>query len=361
MYPAPVLLVIFGAGASCDCGPLARPARPPLPLTASLLDPHYREIAYQYRGSMAVIDYLDQATRHGSCGLEQALDRLPDDPVWRRQLVAFRFYLCQLLAGTENTFYHNAYGQTYYMTLLGYLARWQYRSREPVTLLTFNYDTLVDRAAREVITDWQLDSFADYVARDDWMLVKLHGSLDWSRVARYPRERPLLGDNADHALAVAEELADTDVPFVLHSALDAENYDDAPRNQFGAELPSETRPVLIPALSVPLEAKTTFECEAEHIMALREAVPRVSRMLICGWRGTDQHAVDLLRGSGLSRDSRLGVVAKTDDAGGGGSAETLTNLSDLVDSNNMAFSETEGMTPFVQRMDELLPRLLEEG
>jgi hypothetical protein len=40
-------------------------------------------------------------------------------------------------------------------------------------------------------------------------------------------------------------------------------------------------------------------------------------MLICGWRATDRHAVELLSDGGLRRDCRLATVAKADDNGQG--------------------------------------------
>jgi hypothetical protein len=356
-----MLLVIFGAGASFDCGPLDHPARPFLPLTADLISREHRTIARRYRGCMPVIDYLEHATRDGSLNLEQALDRFAeDDPLRHMQLVAFRFYLCEMLTQIEGIVYSNAYSQTFYMSLLNSLARWRHSGQERVALLTFNYDTLIERAAEEVVTGWKLDG-PGYVERDDWTLVKLHGSLGWARVARYERSLPSLGGNAERALTVADQIGDSTLPFIHRSALQGDDYTDAPTDNFGAELPFPTRPVLIPALSIPLEAKTQFECPTEHVSALRTAIPHVDRVLICGWRATDRHAVELLSDGGLRRDCRLAIVAKADDNGQGGVDETLHNLGDLLGRDNLVFETNEGMTDFIRNRDRLLPLLLEQG
>jgi hypothetical protein len=353
-----MLLVIFGAGASFDCGPLDRPARPFLPLTADLISREYRPIAQRYRGCMPVIDYLEHATRDSSLNLEQALDRFADDdPVRHTQLIAFRFYLCEMLTHIENIVYTNAYSQTFYMSLLNSLARWRHSTQERVALLTFNYDTLIERAAEDVVTGWNLHG-RGYVERDDWTLVKLHGSLGWSRAARYERSLPILGGNAERALAVADQLAVSSLPFVYRSALQSDDYTDAPTDDFAAEQASPTRPVLIPAISVPLEAKTQFECPTEHVNALRAAIPQVDRVLICGWRATDRHAVELLGNSGLQHDCKLAIVAKDDGTGQGGVDETLHNLGDLLGRDNLVFETNEGMTDLIKNQDRLLPRLL---
>lgn len=353
-----MLLVIFGAGASFDCGPLDHPARPFLPLTADLISREHRGIAHRYRGCMPVIDYLEHATRDGSVNLEQALDHFAeDDPVRHRQLVAFRFYLCEMLTQIERTLYNNAYGQTFYMSLLNSLARWRHSAQKDVALLTFNYDTLIERAASEVVTGWKLEGNG-YIEHENWTLVKLHGSVGWSRVARYERSLPQLDGNADRALAVADQLADVSIPIVHRNAVQTDAYDDAPTDEFRAELTTSTRPVLIPALSVPLEAKTQFECPTEHVNALRAAIPQVDRVLICGWRATDRQAVELLHSSGLRRDCRVAVVAKADNGGEGGVDETLRNLHDLLDRNNLVFETNGGMTDFIKERDHLLPLLL---
>jgi hypothetical protein len=47
-------------------------------------------------------------------------------------------------------------------------------------------------------------------------------------------------------------------------------------------------------LAIPVETKNDFECPAEHLAVLREFVPKVTKILIVGWRATEAHFLKLL-------------------------------------------------------------------
>ncbi|MGH9198156.1 MAG: hypothetical protein ACRD1T_20785 [Acidimicrobiia bacterium] len=49
----------------------------------------------------------------------------------------------------------------------------------------------------------------------------------------------------------------------------------------------------IPAIAIPTQTKTTFECPPEHIEALEEWLQEVDRILIIGWRAQERHFLDL--------------------------------------------------------------------
>jgi hypothetical protein len=52
---------------------------------------------------------------------------------------------------------------------------------------------------------------------------------------------------------------------------------------------------LFPALAIPVESKSDFECPDEHLAALREAIPQVDKLLVIGWRAAETHFLELLR------------------------------------------------------------------
>jgi hypothetical protein len=56
----------------------------------------------------------------------------------------------------------------------------------------------------------------------------------------------------------------------------------------------EGRRGLFPALAIPVERKRTFECPDEHLVALRRDIPRLTKLVLIGWRATEQHFLDLL-------------------------------------------------------------------
>jgi hypothetical protein len=65
---------------------------------------------------------------------------------------------------------------------------------------------------------------------------------------------------------------------------------------------------LVPAIAIPVETKTEFECPESHLDCLREMVDSVTKLLIIGWRGAENHFLRLLRDSGL-REVTAQVIA----------------------------------------------------
>ena len=135
-----------------------------------------------------------------------------------KQLVAFRFYLCHVIAEVTSDWLSQTNGRTYYLRLFNYLLEWQETSHEPIRLVTFNYDTLIEDALGSLFTNWHFNDLASYIAREDWTLMKLHGSITWSRVAGL--DTGLALPNVDRAIAAAGQLAFNDLQFDITNALD---------------------------------------------------------------------------------------------------------------------------------------------
>lgn len=332
-----MLLVIFGAGAShgsADSGALSPP------LAKELLD--HGEIARRYPASRSVIDYLRRTMNEQEIGLEEALeqfDAMAASTLERRQqLVAFRFYLCQLIGDVTGAWLAATHGFTRYLTLFNYLREWQEKSKEPIRLVTFNYDTLIEEALTSIIPGWRFDTRDACITRTDWTLYKLHGSITWSRVGRRQSDTGSLS-NVDSAMEAANQLEGEDLPIEQFPALSAPN-------------PQPGEPVYFPALAVPIAKKTTFECPPIHVEALESAIPEVRRLLICGWKAAEQHMVQMLQG--VQPRVLLGVVSGNeqdlDDVHG-----QLGNLSHY---GRRALDEPGGMQELTARLEYKLRGLL---
>jgi hypothetical protein len=50
----------------------------------------------------------------------------------------------------------------------------------------------------------------------------------------------------------------------------------------------------LPALAVPTISKHNFVCPPDHIRALEELIPQVSKIAIIGWRGAERRFVEML-------------------------------------------------------------------
>ena len=50
----------------------------------------------------------------------------------------------------------------------------------------------------------------------------------------------------------------------------------------------------IPALALPVVTKSQFICPPAHLDRLRELLPKVEKILVIGWRGSEKHFLKLL-------------------------------------------------------------------
>jgi len=72
-------------------------------------------------------------------------DEAPTSAVRRRQVTSLRYYLRDLLFEAAN-FENRAPAQTNYHLLMEQLLLWQEKSHDPIALVTFNYDTMLEKA-----------------------------------------------------------------------------------------------------------------------------------------------------------------------------------------------------------------------
>jgi hypothetical protein len=341
-----MLLVIFGAGASYDSANrtlldrAALPATPP-PLAKDLVSHHFGHIAADLSASRPIIDRLRlRMGTEPAASLETELALLAEasatSPERRQQLVAFRFYLHRVIQDTITDWLRVTDGFTHYLTLLNRLFDWHKQTRKRIRLATFNYDELLDLAAQDVLTGWNFSSdLPAYVNRHEFQLFKLHGSTDWARVIQRSAtiNTPMVSASMDMAASVLQP-GGTIVARPPSAHVGADGL------------------VTLPAMAIPMAAKTNFECPPEHIFALQSSLPNVTHLLIIGWRAAEAHAVRLLEGSepqqGLKPGYALGIVSGSED----GVEEVERNLGAVWRKGHLMFKETEGFSAFIARLDE---------
>ena len=61
----------------------------------------------------------------------------------------------------------------------------------------------------------------------------------------------------------------------------------------------------VAAIALPVETKNEFEFPEAHLKKLRSVIPEVTRILIIGWRGTEEHFLKLWPESGQPRVNRV--------------------------------------------------------
>ena len=295
-----MIMVIFGAGASHD----SVPSRPPtnysldarLPLASELFSDRnvVRDALSRFPQCRPIIPYLQSPP--AGVTIEQTLEALQSeaetDPERTRQLAAIRFYLHFVIWEWERIWDGEARGITNYVTLLDQLRR-SGRPGETVCLVTFNYDRMIENAFPSV--GLTIDSIPDYITQDTFKLYKLHGSVHWGREIDTPvvdTEDRNVWEVGRELIARAEEL-NIGARFRMVREHPIGKLDDV---------------ALFPAIAIPVETKRSYECPDDHLTSLQEHIPRITKILVVGWRATEQHFLTLLRES-LSQEVSACVVA----------------------------------------------------
>jgi hypothetical protein len=285
-----MLMVVLGAGASYDSAvevpaPLGDAEYRP-PLTDHLFT--NRATFLPIRASFPQIDpVIGRLVNRDGRTVEQVLRELQneaaDNPVRHQQLAAVRFYLQCLLTQIVERWYNSdrpnsCHRATNQIALIDKL--WGARFAEPVCLVTFNYDTLIERALNHY--GQQTNSPADYIAGDRFKLFKLHGSVNWARRLTEPPDLVRI----DQPQAIAKEL--------ITRASELRTSDQFVQVDHTTPLSLSGRDPVLPAIAIPVETKSVFECPPDHIEVLKELLPKVTAILTIGWRATEQHFLDLL-------------------------------------------------------------------
>ena len=298
-----MLLVIFGAGASYDSVPFLSPAigagsneefRPPLAKDLFGPRPFFLNSMGNIPKMRPIVPWLAQPP--GGRSVERVLQDLQEEatdyPERHCQLAAVRYYLQLVLWGCDAQWNNFSQGVSNYTTLLDQIRRWR-KPQEQVCLVTFNYDRLLERAMTSVGVT--INSISDYVEHDVFKVIKLHGSIHWAREVDSPVSSLRERNSWDIANELIERVGELKV---------------SDRYRLVSDHPTaKTDEVaLFPALAIPVESKRDFECPVEHVEALKSFLPKVSKILVIGWRATEEPFLQLLA-QNLKQGIQLFIVA----------------------------------------------------
>jgi hypothetical protein len=283
-----MLMVIFGAGASFDSAQAYRPIyrsggasqnfgvsalpsdggpwRPPL--AAELFrDPNHAfgHIVQRYPKLSDILPYLREPSNGRS--VEEVLESLQDEavefPERLRELASVQFYLRDLLFEVSDRWGEITSGVTNYSPLIGEILRHN-NGAEPICLVSFNYDLLLDRALESF--GYQPQKPADqFRAHPVLKLFKPHGSANWAKcVDSHPETRL----RPEQLIEQADTIELTD-EFITVGPADSPDLWPQGKTPF-------------PAIAIPFQHKTqnTFACPRSHLAHLQELLPRVTKILI---------------------------------------------------------------------------------
>ena len=340
-----MLLVVFGAGASYDSAsdfPASEMAaiqeRPPL---ANDLFQHRRKFTEALRdfGELIPLAARLRPRDDDSYSLEDELGRLQaeaeDDPHRKTQLMAIRFYLQRIIRESADDWWKTIGGINNYAALLEMFRHAIETGQldKPVGLVTFNYDTLLDRAITAQ-TGNDFPTFDEYVSpHNSFKLFKLHGSTDWWRAVSYnePRGRPTVGA-ARFLINNASALKFMEDRFEIQREIRRDRVTGF--DEYHA----------IPALAIPVARGKGFECPDKHLDVLKGLLPSTTHLLTIGWRGMEEPFLEML--------SKATQIKHSLVVSGSGATSTVTHLSQKV-SGTISQPDEHGFTRFCRQYGEL--------
>jgi len=354
-YTARMLMVIFGAGASFDSSPTypfgtAPPPgttdedsynayyRPPLARELFANRPLFIEAIDRYPQCKTVVPRLRApAVISGQRSIEAILQEIEEEattyPRGRLELAAIQCYLQRAISDCQNRWQNTTRGITNYLTLLREIELAQ-KVKEPVCLVTFNYDTLLEYALDTLGFKFnRMEDYTDSLA--PFRVFKLHGSVNWGQIVE--NEIPAnmnLGHSPSILSYLIEHAGELRISnkFVLCNQLTMGVADGTP---------------VFPAIAIPVEKKDQFACPQIVVEQLVQVLRDVSKILVVGWRATERHFLNLLGNklTGLRPAVQLYLVAgSTADAG-----ETNARIhSALLNNPPSSFFDSGGFTDFLE-------------
>lgn len=314
-----MLLIILGAGASFDS--LSRKP-PPHPLT---LEPDHAArppLADQLFGDredfLKATDNFRQVkdlipalrTRRHGYSVERRLQELSDEaanyPVRRSQLIALRYYLQAIIRNCELEWKKETHDITNHNALMSEVAQWRYKSPENVSIVTFNYDRLIEDALQGigvVVNGETFPHLHGYITDQNYKLFKLHGSVDWGRCTKL---LPPVDKDTPQTDIVNLNIENAPIQYLSDKfvSLQRDNYPPGHVNGWR----------VVPAIAIPLENKSGFECPPNHVRVLTDSLSEADKILIIGWRATETDFLKLLM-EGLPPDPQFMIVCGESSAG----------------------------------------------
>jgi len=249
-----------------------------LPLANNLFDerPAFRTALTTYRDIQPIVPYLRS---RGNKGLEEVLQELYDNeanhPDRPRQMMALRFYIRDLIHECSTHWLEEVDGITTHKTLLDQIRGSQ---KDRTLFATFNYDELLEDA----LTDhgFKIVDLNDYIRPDNQFGVyKLHGSMRWARLVAGPSDQPI---RRQDLIVKAAKLNLIEPNYGLGIF---ENIQENEVENFPA----------VPAIAIPINSKSAFECPDNHLENLVQHLPKVDKILAIGWQGKEAHFMSLLK------------------------------------------------------------------
>lgn len=285
------LTIILGAGAAVDVIPLDEKSPGSTPGLLSLIyKPRVTKDLFQtpqpweteYSNFPGVESVLGELRTHTNAqSLENYLGDLKDseEAFERLQFRQFPVYLQHYFSQVSERYCTSPHN---YNSLINQASRKNLFRK--VAYVTLNYDLLFDKAlGRHPKTSpvFEKDStdIRKYVKADDWIYIKLHGSVNWGRpidphwIKNEGKSISAYIDNIDH---IGDRLDDALGEIVIDYSYSSGN-----------------REPIYPAISVPT-GESKVNCPETHLDAFKKHLDTSEHFLVIGFSGYDTDILNLL-------------------------------------------------------------------
>jgi SIR2-like domain len=353
-----MLMVVFGAGASYDSSSTYPPGATisvtgesaefarlneyhRLPLAKDLFAnrPTFINAIDEFPQCKPVVSRLrDPAVTSGRASVEARLREIEEEAKTyvrgKQELAAIRCYLTRVISVCEAHWRNNTRGITNHLSLLREIRR-THTTDEPVCLVTFNYDTLLENALVELDPQFEIKRMEDYTRRPAlFRLFKLHGSVNWGRevdISGFPANLNMTNPPSvlKYLIENATEQQITDRFAICHPS------------SMGL---ADGRVPVFPAIAIPVEKKSMFECPNYMIEELKSVLPHITEMILIGWRATEEHFLELLK-----QHLKPGVYISIVSAHGPEAQEVGVHISQFLLNNRPSLypEQINGFTQFI--------------
>ena len=196
----------------------------------------------------------------------------------------------------------------------------------------------------------EIQALSDYITSDRYKLIKLHGSTNWARevdTSKAEEMNPSIANTLTRAQPwpVIRAIVDHAEIINVTQRYRLVSHSEHPTSTLGGS-------ALFPAIAIPIETKSDYECPNEHLEALLAFAPRVDKLLVVGWRGAEIHFLQTLAAE-VQQDIQGHIVAGSSDEAN----ETIERLQQAgIKGEYRAFGN--GFTDFIRKREaeQLLAR-----
>jgi hypothetical protein len=175
-----MLVIVIGAGASHDCVSIREGYHNEIeykpPLVTELFNPQkirFAEILAHYRRAQQAAADIHSAISSNTIALEKYLKEKLKQSAHESDQLAYM----QMPMYLQELFWQIGLKYTQHPTNYDKLANRIARSSR-VLILTLNYDTILDD---RLATHRMLTTLDNYIGERSWSLIKLHGSVNWTK------------------------------------------------------------------------------------------------------------------------------------------------------------------------------------